>query len=120
MHDAYEPVPILEKLPIQIECLAAWGECWKHFSILFQLKWCFLSAASLSDDWLLVGTKPGHLLLYRIKKDAGRKGSLSLIGYWPGIINTCVNLYLTGTNRFEVTLEKSNKNFSKKIQQVPF
>uniref|UniRef100_A0A673LX09 Vam6/Vps39-like protein n=1 Tax=Sinocyclocheilus rhinocerous TaxID=307959 RepID=A0A673LX09_9TELE len=69
MHDAYEPVPILEKLPLQIDCLATW------------------------DDWLLVGTKPGHLLLYRIKKDAG-------------------------TNRFEVTLEKSNKNFSKKIQQV--
>ncbi|KAA0711496.1 Vam6/Vps39-like protein [Triplophysa tibetana] len=69
MHDAYEPVPILEKLPLQIECLAAW------------------------DDWLLVGTKPGHLLLYRIMKDAG-------------------------TNRFEVTLEKSNKNFSKKIQQL--
>ncbi|KAF3845427.1 hypothetical protein F7725_008590 [Dissostichus mawsoni] len=68
MHDAYEPVPILEKLPLQIDCLAAW------------------------EDWLLVGTKPGHLLLYRIKKDAG-------------------------TNRFEVTLEKSNKNFSKKIQQ---
>ncbi|XP_066525938.1 vam6/Vps39-like protein [Hoplias malabaricus] len=69
MHDAYEPVPILEKLPLQIECLAAW------------------------EDWLLVGTKPGHLLLYRIKKDAG-------------------------SNRFEVTLEKSNKNFSKKIQQL--
>ncbi|KAK5609209.1 Vam6/Vps39-like protein [Crenichthys baileyi] len=46
-----------------------------------------------TEDWLLVGTKPGHLLLYRIKKDAG-------------------------TNRFEVTLEKSNKNFSKKIQQL--
>ncbi|KAJ8340928.1 hypothetical protein SKAU_G00332190 [Synaphobranchus kaupii] len=69
MHDAYEPVPILEKLPLQIDCLAAW------------------------DDWLLVGTKPGHLLLYRIKKDAA-------------------------SNRFEVTLEKSNKNFSKKIQQL--
>ncbi|XP_035388634.1 vam6/Vps39-like protein isoform X2 [Electrophorus electricus] len=69
MHDAYEPVPILEKLPLQIDCLSAW------------------------EDWLLVGTKPGHLLLYRIKKDAG-------------------------TNRFEVTLEKSNKNFSKKIQQL--
>ncbi len=26
--------------------------------------------------------------------------------------------FLLGTNRFEVTLEKSNKNFSKKIQQV--
>lgn len=25
-----------------------------------------------SEDGLLVGTKPGHLLLYRIKKDAGR------------------------------------------------
>ncbi|XP_060938877.1 vam6/Vps39-like protein isoform X1 [Limanda limanda] len=69
MHDAYEPVSILEKLPLQIDCLAAWEDC------------------------LLVGTKPGHLLLYRIKKDAG-------------------------TNRFEVTLEKSNKNFSKKIQQL--
>uniref|UniRef100_A0A8C5CSU6 CNH domain-containing protein n=1 Tax=Gadus morhua TaxID=8049 RepID=A0A8C5CSU6_GADMO len=75
MHDAYEPVPILEKLPLQIDCLAAW------------------------EDWLLVGTKPGHLLLYRIKKDAAAFSS-------------------TGTNRFEVTLEKSNKNFSKKIQQL--
>uniref|UniRef100_A0A8C1FCK6 VPS39 subunit of HOPS complex n=1 Tax=Cyprinus carpio carpio TaxID=630221 RepID=A0A8C1FCK6_CYPCA len=75
MHDAYEPVPILEKLPLQIDCLAAW------------------------DDWLLVGTKPGHLLLYRIKKDAGA-------------------LDYSSTNRFEVTLEKSNKNFSKKIQQL--
>ncbi|XP_061553001.1 vam6/Vps39-like protein isoform X2 [Phycodurus eques] len=69
MHDAYEPVPILEKLPLQIDCMAAW------------------------EDWLLVGTKPGHLLLYQIKKDAA-------------------------TNHFEVTLEKSNKNFSKKIQQL--
>ncbi|XP_049596676.1 vam6/Vps39-like protein isoform X1 [Syngnathus scovelli] len=69
MHDAYEPVPILEKLPLQIDCMAAW------------------------EDWLLVGTKPGHLLLYRIKKDPA-------------------------TNLFEVTLEKSNKNFSKKIQQL--
>ncbi|OXB63371.1 hypothetical protein ASZ78_001947 [Callipepla squamata] len=68
MHDAFEHVPILEKLPLQIDCLAAW------------------------EEWLLVGTKQGHLLLYRIKKDIG-------------------------CNRFEVTLEKSNKNFSKKIQQ---
>jgi hypothetical protein len=29
-----------------------------------------------------------------------------------------LSLFLAGTNRFEVTLEKSNKNFSKKIQQV--
>ncbi|GCC35802.1 hypothetical protein chiPu_0014290 [Chiloscyllium punctatum] len=69
MHDAYESVPILEKLPLQIDCIAAW------------------------EDRLLVGTKPGHLLLYRIKKESG-------------------------SNRFEVLLEKSNKNFSKKIQQL--
>uniref|UniRef100_A0A4W3JHD0 VPS39 subunit of HOPS complex n=1 Tax=Callorhinchus milii TaxID=7868 RepID=A0A4W3JHD0_CALMI len=37
--------------------------------------------------------KPGHLLLYRIKKEPG-------------------------SNRFEVLLEKSHKNFSKKIQQL--
>lgn len=29
-----------------------------------------------------------------------------------------MSLFSSGTNRFEVTLEKSNKNFSKKIQQV--
>lgn len=49
------------------------------------------------------------------------------------LYKVCLHLYLTvmmmiflinmplfslGTNRFEVTLEKSNKNFSKKIQQV--
>ncbi|XP_029454494.1 vam6/Vps39-like protein [Rhinatrema bivittatum] len=69
MHDAFDPVPILEKLPLQIECMSAW------------------------EEWLLVGTKQGHLLLYRIKK-------------------------VMGCNQFEVTLEKSNKNFSKKIQQI--
>uniref|UniRef100_A0A8D2JL43 VPS39 subunit of HOPS complex n=1 Tax=Varanus komodoensis TaxID=61221 RepID=A0A8D2JL43_VARKO len=75
MHDAFEPVPILEKLPLQIDCLAAW------------------------EEWLLVGTKQGHLLLYRIQKEE--------------------SLYcVAGCNRFEVTLEKSHKNFSKKIQQI--
>ncbi|XP_075700713.1 vam6/Vps39-like protein isoform X2 [Rhinoderma darwinii] len=69
MHDAFEQVLILEKLPLQIECLAAW------------------------EDWLLVGTKQGHLLLYKVKKEQG-------------------------CNQFEVTLEKSNKNFAKKIQQI--
>ncbi|XP_068111025.1 vam6/Vps39-like protein [Hyperolius riggenbachi] len=69
MHDAFEQVLILEKLPLQIECVAAW------------------------EEWLLVGTKQGHLLLYRVKKEQG-------------------------CNKFEVTLEKSNKNFAKKIQQI--
>lgn len=42
MHDAYEPILILEGLPLQIESLAAY------------------------DDNLLVGTKQGHLLMYSI------------------------------------------------------
>lgn len=29
-----------------------------------------------------------------------------------------ISFFILGGNRFEVTLEKSNKNFSKKIQQV--
>ncbi|KAH0620645.1 hypothetical protein JD844_021311 [Phrynosoma platyrhinos] len=78
MHDAFEPVPILEKLPLQIDCLAAW------------------------EEWLLVGTKQGHLLLYRIRKETGEVTESE---------SGCCN-------RFEVTLEKSNKNFSKKIQQI--
>lgn len=75
MHDAYEPVPILEKLPIQIDCLAAWGKCFVSYNYFFVFNVCtflIFSPSFLSDDWLLVGTKPGHLLLYRIKKDAGR------------------------------------------------
>ncbi len=87
-----------------------------------------------TEDWLLVGTKPGHLLLYRIKKDAGRKSSIDVWCNWFLVyLRTfstyyCllqikvwvifVSLFTLGTNRFEVTLEKSNKNFSKKIQQV--
>ncbi|XP_043929951.1 vam6/Vps39-like protein isoform X1 [Protopterus annectens] len=69
MHDAFESVLILEKLPLQIDCVAAW------------------------DEWILIGTKPGHLLLYRIKKEIE-------------------------SNQFEVTLEKSLKSFSRKIQQI--
>lgn len=33
-------------------------------------------------------------------------------------MNTFLFFFILGGNRFEVTLEKSNKNFSKKIQQV--
>lgn len=93
--------------------------------------WIFLP----TEDWLLVGTKPGHLLLYRIKKDAGRKSQTDVwcnwfLVYLRTFSTYCcliqikvwvifnVSLFTLGTNRFEVTLEKSNKNFSKKIQQV--
>lgn len=81
MHDAYEPVPILEKLPLQIDCLAAWGESVTRCLCRLRPLVCDLppdvkdqvtvSFSLPTEDWLLVGTKPGHLLLYRIKKDAG-------------------------------------------------
>lgn len=47
MHDAFEHAVILEKLPLQIECIATFG------------------------DNLLVGTRQGHLLLYGVKDGAG-------------------------------------------------
>ncbi|EDO34329.1 predicted protein [Nematostella vectensis] len=47
MHDAFEHAPILEKLPLQIECIATYADC------------------------LLVGTRQGHLLLYSIKDGSG-------------------------------------------------
>ena len=31
MYDAYEALPILEKLPLQIECIAAYGKNLNHF-----------------------------------------------------------------------------------------
>ncbi|KAJ7340060.1 Vam6/Vps39-like protein [Desmophyllum pertusum] len=47
MHDAFEHAVILEKLPLQIECIATFG------------------------DNLLVGTRQGHLLLYGVKDGTG-------------------------------------------------
>lgn len=32
-----------------------------------------------TEDWLLVGTKPGHLLLYRIKKDPGKENQRGVV-----------------------------------------
>ncbi|XP_076345716.1 vam6/Vps39-like protein [Tachypleus tridentatus] len=68
MHDAYEMLPILEKLPLQIEALAAY------------------------DEFLLVGTKQGHLLTYKVTSVTSSNSS----------------------NKFEVNLLRSNKSFAKK------
>lgn len=65
MHDAYEAIPLLEKLPLKIESITC------------------------HDDILLVGTRECHLLQYRIKKKQGE-------------------------SKFDVQLERSNKNFAKK------
>lgn len=50
MHDAYKAIPIIEKLPLQIESVAT------------------------CDDNLLIGTRQGHLLMYNVKpvKDEDR------------------------------------------------
>lgn len=65
MHDAYEVIPILEKLPLQIESITAY------------------------DENLVVGTRQGHLLMYSV------------------------------TQHWNVSILRSNKNFSRKpIVQV--
>ncbi|ESP01601.1 hypothetical protein LOTGIDRAFT_200189, partial [Lottia gigantea] len=73
MHASYEASPILEKLPLAIESIA-----------------CY-------EDILLVGTKQGHLLQYKVKR------------------------IKTSDSKFEVNLERSNKAFAKKpITQVTY
>lgn len=72
MHDAFEAGTILEKLPLKIESIA-----------------CY-------DDILLVGTKDGPLLQYKVR-----------------------SYKVSGETKYEVALERSNKTFSKKpIQQL--
>lgn len=210
MHDAYEPVPILEKLPLQIDCLAAWGKLkrpnifylndnvvkgWKAHQVVIQdvnggteaqlvtgvtvaavnrlgiavIAWArhefqhatsrvvvFVLRHAVSDfcslldrglapcgdktrtpptlqnkkgcrwlsaavcKWLDVSTTPlpahGRVEHFFISSYQTHPLTLHVhsMSYWH-IIEFSSPI---GTNRFEVTLEKSNKNFSKKIQQV--
>nr|CAG4642300.1 EOG090X0131 [Evadne anonyx] len=53
MYDAYEALPILEKLPLQIDSIASY------------------------DDHLLVGTRQGHLLMYSVLQGNNTESSLS-------------------------------------------
>uniref|UniRef100_A0A2C9M943 CNH domain-containing protein n=1 Tax=Biomphalaria glabrata TaxID=6526 RepID=A0A2C9M943_BIOGL len=69
-HNAYEAIPILEKLPLTIESIA-----------------CY-------ESTLLVGTKQGVLLLYKVIKQKSRGTS--------------------GEVKYDVTLDRSNKSFAKK------
>ncbi|CAK8694992.1 unnamed protein product [Clavelina lepadiformis] len=90
MHDAYEAVPILERLPLVIECIACWGENPKV--IISNTNSVVHKNNKNSTINLLVGTKQGHLLVYKLEGGSGHA---------------------------EVTLEKSNKSFSKKpLQQL--
>lgn len=56
MHDAYESVPILEKLPLQIDCLAAWGEsALESFTSPLPLMFSYHEGARvfMSSDYLI-------------------------------------------------------------------
>ncbi|KAG0702685.1 Vam6/Vps39-like protein [Chionoecetes opilio] len=55
MHDAYEAIPILEKLPLQIESITAY------------------------DENLVVGTKQGHLLMYSVTPGTLRRWDVALL-----------------------------------------
>ncbi|KAB7505483.1 Vam6/Vps39-like protein [Armadillidium nasatum] len=55
MYDAYEPLPILEKFPLQIETITAY------------------------DGNLVVGTKQGHLLMYSINSDSTSRMKINLL-----------------------------------------
>lgn len=72
MHDAFEPVPILERLPLHIESISSFE-------------------SNLQESNLLLGTREGVLLQYKVNKSKNR-----------------------GDNKFEVQVERSNKAFAKK------
>ncbi|XP_071515409.1 vam6/Vps39-like protein [Panulirus ornatus] len=55
MHDAYEAIPILEKLPLQIEAVTAY------------------------DGNLVVGTRQGHLLMYTVTPGTTRRWDVALL-----------------------------------------
>lgn len=55
MHDAYEAIPILEKLPLQIESITAY------------------------DENLVVGTRQGHLLMYSVTPGTTRRWDVALL-----------------------------------------
>uniref|UniRef100_H2Y4V8 CNH domain-containing protein n=1 Tax=Ciona savignyi TaxID=51511 RepID=H2Y4V8_CIOSA len=77
MHDAYEAIDVLKRLPLAIESIA----CWEDDS-------------NRGHVTLLVGTKPGHLLVYNVKRKMG-------------------------TSHIDIDLERSNRSFSRKpIQQL--
>lgn len=61
--------------------------------------WIFWVSLPSTEDWLLVGTKPGHLLLYRIKKDAGIKK----------INRMCDAVYLQAVSTYWVLLTGENQ-----------
>ena len=112
MHDAFECVAILEKLPLEIECIAT------------------------SGDKLLVGTNKGHLLVYNIREDVtsrsidqrfevelqrsnkafGRKPIMQLVvikeyrnqGIGKQLINSCI-VIAKEKNCHRIRLESGNK-----------
>ncbi|XP_039248093.2 vam6/Vps39-like protein [Styela clava] len=100
MHDAYIYLPVLKSLPLAIECIACWGEEKLFKQNRFSINDGDVSendnsAPDLPKATLLVGTKPGHLLVYSVEHN-------------PNV-----------HNRAEVKLERSNRTFSKKpIQQL--
>lgn len=96
MYVAYEAIPILEKLPLQIESIAAYGIAIFYLNIIFSGKLIFL----LLDEHLLVGTHQGHLLMYSVLQGMSNHLDCS-------------------SPKSEVHLLRSNKYFARKpIQQL--
>nr|CAB3267641.1 vam6/Vps39-like protein [Phallusia mammillata] len=88
MHDAYSAIPVLEKLPLNIQCIACYGD----YNSKRNLK---VKANKTDGVTVLVGTKEGHLLIYKVLKNP------------------------SNLKHIEVNLERSNRFFSKKpIQQL--
>lgn len=73
MHDAYEAIPILEKLPLQIEAVTAYGEEER-------------SAGRCTCHFLIRGEKSGILLVFFSFGDFGATGLLGVMGLFDSVV----------------------------------
>jgi len=77
--EIYKNIVVLRKLPLTIESTFAYGE----LLIVYDISHCLHSQSI--DDYILVGTKEGHLLMYKLDIKAKTPSG-------KGIISWCIAL----------------------------
>lgn len=77
MHEAYQVSQLL-KLTVQIESTAAYG---KYYNIILNVLKRNIYHFNCIDENLLVGTRQGHLLMYRVVPTPDDKHDVQLMRY---------------------------------------
>lgn len=91
MHDPYECYPIL-KLGSTVDSFAAFGKFSHHLLVIMFLNEFHIRLFP-SEDSLLVGAKPAHLIRYSIKakdKDKDSKLDVQLLRYYKNFCKKAI------------------------------